>query len=254
MGLALEQYAEKHGKKLDKAPARRVATVAVMHGPHLLMGKRRDNGKWTTPGGHADEGEDLHSAAARELEEESGIKAEHHELHPLAEPKTVTNDKGEKVQVQPFSHHVDDRPDTSMKQDPDAEVHRWTWIDTSRGLPDHIKKNLHVPADRNCLLQSLGLHEEKDVKKCGALSKYMQSKGMKAIQTGHDEPLEDGDIKLHNYGDKNAKGDVDDLERTEYQMDKEDGTVEKERLRREGPKSKRATKNLDKYEKMKGKK
>ncbi len=222
---ALRKYVESKGEKLADKPDRRVATVAVMHGQHLLMGKRRDNGKWTTPGGHANDGEDLHSAAVRELEEESGIKAGKHELTPLAEPKTVENDKGESVQVQPFKHQVDERPNTSMKDDPDAEIQRWKWVDTAKGLPDDIKGNLHVPIERNALMKSLGLHSgSKDVKKCSELSRYMQSKGMKDIQTGadgHDEILEDGDVRgKAKFSDK------------------------------EGSKSKKATSHLDKYQKM----
>ena len=224
---ALAKYTEKKGEKLADKPDKRVATVAVMHGSHLLMGKRRDNGKWTTPGGHANDGEDLHSAAVRELEEESGIKAEEHEIEPLAEPKIVWNDKGETVQVQPFKHEPSDRPSTSMKEDPDGEVHRWKWVDTAKGLPDDIKKDLHVPIERNALMQSLGLHSgSKDVKKCSELSKYMQSKGMSDIQTGHDKMLDDDDV------DGETKDVVD----------------------HKGAKSKNATKSLDTYQKMKGKK
>ncbi len=174
---ALAKYTEKKGEKLADKPDKRVATVAVMHGSHLLMGKRRDNGKWTTPGGHANDGEELHDAAIRELEEESGITCDHHEIEPLAEPKIVTNDKGESVQVQPFCHLVDERPNTSMKEDPDAEVQRWKWVDTAKGLPDDIKKNLHVPIKRNALMKGLGLHSgDKDVKKCSELDRYMKSK------------------------------------------------------------------------------
>lgn len=67
----------------------------------------------------------------------------------------------------------------------------------------------------------------KDVKKCAELSKYMQSKGMKDIQTaGHNQALDNDDV---------------------------DGET-KEVVDHEGAKSKKATKSLDTYQKMKGKK
>ncbi len=142
---------------LPDIPDKTVATVAVLHGDHILMGKRRDNGKWTVPGGHANPGESHHEAAARELKEESGIEADHGELRKLGESKTVTNDKGEKVEVVPFAFKPKDRPKTSMTDDPDAEVHRWKWVDCKDGLPDDIKSKLHIPANRHVLFQRIGL-------------------------------------------------------------------------------------------------
>ena len=48
-----------------------------------------------------------------------------------------------------------------MLDDPDKEVERWRWIDISKGLPEDIRNNLHVPIDRNILMQTMGL--DKDV-------------------------------------------------------------------------------------------
>lgn len=186
---ALEKYMAKNGHEATSAPKKRVATVAVFHGKHLLMGKRRDSGKWTTPGGHAEGDEPMHEAAARELAEEAGIKAHHTHLQPLTAPKRVTTDKGETIEVQPFKYEVKDRPNTSMKRDPDAEVHRWHWVDTSNGLPEDIKNNLHVPMERNALLPCLGLGDD-DMKNCGELDKYMAKKGMKKDPLKRHDPEE----------------------------------------------------------------
>lgn len=42
---------------------------------NVLIGRRTDNGLWTTPGGSVDPGESFEEAAVRELKEESNIKA-----------------------------------------------------------------------------------------------------------------------------------------------------------------------------------
>ncbi len=157
---ALKNYIAKKradGETTAEIPDKTVATVAVIHGRHILMGKRRDNGKWTVPGGHANDGESHHQTAARELEEESGIKADHNDLKKLGHGETVTNDKKESVHVVPFSFTPSKRPKTSMSDDPDAEVHRWNWVDCSNGLPEAIKKNLHIPANRHVLFKNIGL-------------------------------------------------------------------------------------------------
>ncbi len=54
------------------------AYLFITKGPCLLLGKRlgtgfRD-GQWCLPGGHVDPGERIRQAAAREAEEELGIK------------------------------------------------------------------------------------------------------------------------------------------------------------------------------------
>ncbi len=223
---ALTKFLDKRsleaGKKPDQAD-RRVATVAIRHGEHLLMGKRRDNGKWTTPGGHAEGKEDLHDAALREVEEESGIKLERHQVVPIGEPKTVTDDKGKKLQVQGFEARLDERPSTSMKQDPDAEVHKWQWVDCSKGLPDHIEKALHVPMERNVLLPHVlgdSQGEEKTMNKGSALHKWAKKNGKfedlgspvpaggkaASFDEEADPDMDDDDIQLGHDQPKLGKG------------------------------------------------
>ncbi len=212
---ALAKYKAKHGHKPDK-PMKRVATVAVMHGERLLMGKRRDNGKYTTPGGHLEAGEDFATGAARELEEESGIKAPKGEIEAISEPKTVTKPDGEKIQVQPFLYVVNEKPETTMTDDPDAEVHRWKWVDIEKGLPADVAKSLHVPLKDNVLTAALGLCAEKDktMGKCPPhLEKYMKKKGasVEEIEKMHSGPLEDAKGKSpapeteEDYGAKKGK-------------------------------------------------
>lgn len=188
MGEALSKYKAKHGSSESK----RVSTVAVKHGDHILLGKRRDNGKWTTPGGHLEDGENHHEGALRELHEESGIQLEPYEIRPAGPFRNIVKPDGGKLQVQGFIADVKKRPSTSMSDDPDAEVHRWNWVDVSKGLPEDIKKNLHVPLDDNVLRNELGHPSEGEDMK--ALKKYMAHKMARETDDPKIEREEAGDI------------------------------------------------------------
>ena len=142
-------------KKTKKLSARKDAAscVAVMCGSELLMGKRRDSGKWTCPGGHLDQGESAEAGALRELFEETGIKAP--EVRFLTSKKISTPD-GEKL-VSCYEYLVTNKPDTTSENDPDNEVAKWEWIDVSKGLPAEVAIELAHP--KNILLQHLGLQK-----------------------------------------------------------------------------------------------
>ena len=133
--------------------AERVSSVGVRNGDLLLMGRRRDNGRWTLPGGHAEPGEDNTTCAVRELKEEAGIDIDPEHLDFLAEKK-VTTYTGKRMIISAFQYRSFGEP-TTGKFDPDQEVVRWEWIDVSNGLPDHIKETLHSP--KNLTLKEMGL-------------------------------------------------------------------------------------------------
>jgi len=130
-----------------------VASVAVMDGSKILMGKRRDSGRWTLPGGHADPGEKKHDAAKRELKEEAGIDVDKDDLNHLGSNK-VTTFTGKKKTIHAFHvKHNGSKP--TSENDPDKEVEKWVWVETKAGLPKRVKENLHSP--KNLVLQKLGL-------------------------------------------------------------------------------------------------
>lgn len=129
---------------------KRVAAVAIINDHHMLMGKRRDNQKFTNPGGHLNPGENPVKGAVREVEEETGLVLDPH-LFKHLETRIVKKPDGSKIEVHGFRVDLRHKPSTSMRQDPDGEVHRWQWIKTDSDL-EHIAENLHVPLKDNVLL------------------------------------------------------------------------------------------------------
>ena len=132
-----------------KRAMKEVSVVAVTHKDKLLMGKRRDNGKWTQPGGHLEKGEDPTAGAARELYEEAAIKAKN--LKHLGS-KTTTNPEGVKLKIHAFQMNCSEKPSSSSKNDPDKEVARWIWV--PKKLPASVASKLHVQKN-NILLDLL---------------------------------------------------------------------------------------------------
>ena len=132
---------------------KRVAAIAILNDHHMLMGRRRDNQKFTNPGGHLNPGEDPKAGAAREVQEETGLVLDPHLFRHL-ETRIVKKPDGTRIEVHGFRVDLREKPATSMKEDPDAEVHRWQWIKLDTDL-DHIADNLHVPIEDNVLLDNI---------------------------------------------------------------------------------------------------
>lgn len=155
----------------QKEAMRQVATVGLIDvdGRKLLMGLRKDNGRWTNPGGHLEKGESPIRGAIREVKEESGIKINEDDLVHL-KSRVVTKPGGEKLKIHAFKVFFgsDRLPKTTTKHDPDEEVHEWKWIPMAGGLPKDVRSNLHVPLGRNVLLDNLNLSEPNETLKPAA--------------------------------------------------------------------------------------
>ena len=82
-----EKADKRDKKKLEKAlltfiqqqQHRGAGCLVVNKDGYILLGQRTDDKRWSTPGGHVEEGEDYSSAALRELKEEAGIKGKNPE-------------------------------------------------------------------------------------------------------------------------------------------------------------------------------
>lgn len=127
-----------------------VATIGIISGNSILMGRRNDNGKYTTPGGHLNPNEKPEAGAFRELMEEANIKPD--ALHYLGS-RLVKGRDGQDRMVHAFTGFG--QHNASGENDPDKEVSKWEWIDCSKGLPKNVRCNLHSP--KNVLLHLLGV-------------------------------------------------------------------------------------------------
>jgi ADP-ribose pyrophosphatase YjhB (NUDIX family) len=67
---------DKKEHKPQVTPKIAVNAVVFNEKREVLLAKRTDNGLWCIPGGHVDLGETLAQACARELYEETGLRAE----------------------------------------------------------------------------------------------------------------------------------------------------------------------------------
>lgn len=149
--------------KAAKDDVSEVASIAVCDGDSILMGKRRDNGRWTMPGGHLDKGEEKAEGAVRELFEEAGIEVSAKDMKYLGS-RDVTTFTGKKKKIHAFQYQWDgERPTT--KNDPDKEVGKWEWIDCKDGIPSNVADNAHTPVDKNCVFEFLKLKPVEEVSK-----------------------------------------------------------------------------------------
>lgn len=139
----------------ESAKRKEVSVIAAMRDGKILFGKRRDNALWTNPGGHLDPGEDPLDGAVRELREETGISLDKKLFHHLR-TENITTKTGQPYIIHAYIVEVPNGVETSMKNDPDTEVHRWHWMKLP--FSDEVMKNLHSPD--NVILKALGIQKE----------------------------------------------------------------------------------------------
>lgn len=152
-----------------------VAAIAVINkDKKILLGMRRDNKKWTNPGGHLEKGENPVEGAKREMLEETGVDIPASKFKSLGKSKKVGD-----LTIYPFK--VGFEGSVSNSKDPDEEVSRWRWCDTTN-MPEEVMKNLHVPPKDNILINRLGIGMKKNAS--SRLSKYVAKKFFKSSPKG----------------------------------------------------------------------
>lgn len=109
----------------------------VIRDEQLLLGKRKQvygSGLWGLPGGHLEPGESILQGAARELEEETGLKATHCKFTGLFN-NTKKNENSNKhyLQIGVLMEGVKGEPKLC---EPDR-CYEWKWFETSQ-LPEKI--------------------------------------------------------------------------------------------------------------------
>lgn len=101
----------------------------------VLLGRRKEDGIWTGPGGGADMGELPKEAALRELWEEARIKSKPELLFTLP---TLDAKNGKKCYC--FFLQVLGDQEAAVYLDPDEEVDAWGWYSINQPLPEPMNE------------------------------------------------------------------------------------------------------------------
>lgn len=132
----------------------KIVAIGLVAGNEILSGKRRDNGLWTSPGGHVDEGEEIFAAARREVFEESGIEVDDRSLELIRAERVISHRTGAPFVVFAFIAHVD-KSRATAKNDPDKEISEWKWLTLSKETPELQPEARHAKED--FVLMHLGI-------------------------------------------------------------------------------------------------
>lgn len=110
------------------------AVVVINLDGQVLLGKRKEDGIWTTPGGGAEPGEmNPSKTASRELFEEAGIPAHESILQPIG---AIETRNGKLCHT--FLYVCNSGVMTTSKLDPDQEVRTWKWFSMDQ-IPNDLK-------------------------------------------------------------------------------------------------------------------
>jgi 8-oxo-dGTP pyrophosphatase MutT (NUDIX family) len=143
----------------DSKATPEVSLIQVTNGSgHILFGKRNDNGLWTLPGGHLEEGEDPELGAIRELHEETGLVPKSLTFLRTVEPR---------VPGAPRIHCYTAlcSGDAHSANDPDDECSEWEWVDVKGGIPSKIWNHLHgPPGDANVVREAFEMKKAEAIK------------------------------------------------------------------------------------------
>lgn len=122
---------------MDKTPLFYSAVVPINMFEQVLIGKRKEDGIFTTPAGGANPGELPEDCAVRECFEEAGLLIDKDRLE-LIKVKTAPNGKP----VHCFLYRTN-QTNLHVGHDPDQEVENWEWKHAF-DLPDELRRKNNV--------------------------------------------------------------------------------------------------------------
>ena len=146
-----------------------VGLVVINSEGNVLIGKRREDGIWTGPGGGSDPGETPLETAVREAFEEAQLKIDTERLIPL--------DTLEAADGRPIICYLYPTADveTSVTLDPDREVPEWNFVH-----PDDFPKDINKDLNRLKAINN-GLLVFYELKKARELNKLLKAKKKDSI-------------------------------------------------------------------------
>lgn len=122
------------------------AAVAIVKDKKILLLKRRDNGKWTMPGGTLEFGENLASCAIREVMEESGLKVEITDIiGTYTDPNILVAYSDGEVRQEFTVVYAGKFTDTNISLDEESTDYRWVDFDSVNAieLADSQRKRIY---------------------------------------------------------------------------------------------------------------
>lgn len=131
-----------------------VAVGIISESFELLCGKRKDNGKWSCPGGHLEPGEGVMEAARREAMEEAGVSLQNPRLVFYERVDGSVSRSGKPFAVFGVVSRQQ-RTNTLLGLDPDDEFSELSWVPITAGAEELKPENRH--AFKDGILEYLGL-------------------------------------------------------------------------------------------------
>lgn len=154
-----------------------IAIVPINSLGEVLIGKRREDGIWTTIAGGALENETPEEAAVREAWEEANLLVDKQGLELIATKKTP-NDKT----IHCFLYRTNQKT-TNTSMDPDKEVSNWIWCNKESIPQEMTRKNNQnrLETINQAFMKFHGLTKSIDFKRMNKASEVFKNEGREGL-------------------------------------------------------------------------